>query len=185
MCRFVFVTLPKDVDLAPVQAALKPYKFKFSEQSNLPPEDLRRALTVGRITQSECDCGTVVGIGADRIAQEEADRVRSEERHINKLRREGWSEAKIARWKTQTNANQAYLYAQHHEMCKSRTDEAEKWALALRAVASYLGNRPVGLYHFWAGGRRASVQDSTEYRISQLTAEVVINVAERVHHIFS
>ncbi|OWY71114.1 hypothetical protein B7486_10935 [cyanobacterium TDX16] len=184
MCTYVFVTLPKDIDLAPVQAALKPYRFKFSAESNLPPEDLRRSCTVGRITQAQCDCGTVVGMGADRVEKEESDRMNDQNRHIDKLRRKGWSEAKIARWKTQTDANLSYTHAQRHLECESRSEEAETWANALRAVASFIGNRPVGLYHYWAGGRRATVQETREYRISQLTGEAIINASERVHHIF-
>lgn len=184
MCTYVYVTLPKDTDLAPVQAALKPFRFEFSENRSQSPRELQGTHLTGRITQAQCDCGTVVGMGADRVEKEEGDRIHDQNQYIDKLRRKGWSEAKIARWKTQTEANLSYTHAQHHLECESRMDEAEKWANALRAVASFIGDRPVGLYHYWAGGRRATVRETREYRINQLTGETIINASERVHHVF-
>jgi len=185
MCTFVFVTLPKDIDLAPVQAALKHYRFEFSEDRIGSPRELQGTQLIGRITQGSCDCGTVVGMGADRVEKEQIDRVHDQNRHIDKLRRKGWSEAKIARWKLQTDANLSYTQAQRHLQCESRMDEAETWANALRAVAGIIGNRPVGLYHYWAGERRPTVEATREYRMTQLTAETIINAVVRTHHVFT
>jgi hypothetical protein len=99
MCRFVVATLPARVDPARVEARFVAHGLALRPLANaslarqLPPGERCFVTTAGH-----CDCDTPLGLRArDPAASDDA-------RAVAQLRKQGWSEAKIARWREQARA---------------------------------------------------------------------------------
>src|SRR5687768_8778719 len=95
MCHYITATLPQSVDTDSVAPIFRSHKFAFDLISNphvsaqLEAGDLYLLTTTGH-----CDCGTALGSLNVRGPQDDL----SHERELKKFRKQGWSEAKIARW---------------------------------------------------------------------------------------
>ncbi|MFM7731950.1 MAG: hypothetical protein ACKO6F_00475 [Cyanobium sp.] len=116
--------------------ALKPQSNPALEAQLLPGE--RLLLT----TAGHCDCGTALG-ALERNAALLERRLRSEERREATLRRQGWSAARIQRWRHQRQNLGSGLHSQ-----AAVTD----WERLLAALLSQPRTPYVGLLLHWYGG---------------------------------
>lgn len=95
MCHYITATLPHEVELKSVAQIFDSHKLGFELISNphvaeqIDPQAWY-ILTTGK----HCDCGTAVG----SLALQRTAKVLSYDREVMKLRKQGWSEAKIRRW---------------------------------------------------------------------------------------
>jgi hypothetical protein len=147
MCLYITAVLPAAADgsaLAGIAArhgrVLKPL-LNPAVQARLEAGE-RYFLT----TPGHCDCGTA--LGAIRRHEEHAEASHSKaDAEERKLRRKGWSEAKLARWKAQRT---------DHEQSVQRKAEREEstlpWLLLLDEMLQSGATPFVGLLlHFYAG----------------------------------
>ncbi len=116
--------------------ALRPQSNSTLEAQLLPGE--RLLLT----TAGHCDCGTALGALERNAAQLERRR-RSEERKEATLRRRGWDEARIQRWRHQQQNLGSGL--------PSQAGLAD-WERLLTALLSQPRTPYVGLLLHWYGG---------------------------------
>lgn len=98
MCTYIVVVLPKSADLAEIRRIFAAGKFGF-ELVPVPhalhavaPDDVLVLPSGGN-----CDCGTPLG----SLTRSSHNSPLRWDIHIEKLRKKGWSEAKIERWKQQ------------------------------------------------------------------------------------
>lgn len=101
MCRFITATLPATADAAALDAIARRHGRQLQPMSNESIErqiglDFRYFLT----TLGHCDCDTPLGRLAPERLRHQADPAEATRR----LRRKGWSEAKIARAQAQQQA---------------------------------------------------------------------------------
>ena len=95
MCHYITATIPNKDDVTSVASIFKSHGFGFELISNphvaqqIGAQD-RYILTSGKY----CDCGTALGSLSDRMPAKDLDL----EPQVRKLRKQGWSEAKIKRW---------------------------------------------------------------------------------------
>lgn len=96
MCFFIFAVLPKDADAEAVKANFRAHGRICVEAGGLS-DGLRAGLAPGErlfhTTPVHCDCGTPLG----QAASPGRDPAKAAEAMVARLRRKGWSEAKIAR----------------------------------------------------------------------------------------
>ena len=121
MCTFVLGTLPASAPLKNLERDF----FRFTEvkagsvASVLQPGEL-----FGRMTGRHCDCGTALGSAGkiDRAAERNREGI---EHKLYRLRRKGWSRARIDRWLAQVEADQ-------DRHAKAKADDAAQGARAWR-----------------------------------------------------
>ncbi len=163
MCHFITAVLPRSANhsaLAEIAArhgrALKPQRNPSVEEHLKPGEHY--FLT----TKCHCDCGTT--LGALRRAESKFERRKSAaEKEESKLRRKGWSEAKIKRWKEQK--------AEHLAKLKS-TQDATDWEDLLRDMLNSRQTPFVGLLLHWYSSsieERIELQGREDVKVSAET----------------
>ncbi len=139
MCHFIKLVLPSQADVPALRKIVKRHGRVLEPISEarvdreLAPGD-QAFLTTGR-----CDCGT--GLANRKSKRREHD----EDREVARLRREGWSEAKIQRWREQRGEAVA---RKAQAKAKSRGQEVDDW----RALVSDLLDAKVdhvGLLVHW------------------------------------
>lgn len=147
MCRFITATLPIAADVAALDAIARRHGRQFMPMANASigrqiGPDLRYFLT----TLGHCDCDTPLGRLAPQRLRHQADPAEVAQR----MRRKGWSEAKIAR-------------AQAQQQAKCESDGTARAALAawvalIGEVLAYDGHTRIGLLlHDYHGALDADI----------------------------
>lgn len=143
MCHFITAVLPGSANLSALAEIASRHGRALKPQRNLSVEEhLKPGEHYFLTTQSHCDCGTT--LGALRRADSKLERRKSAaEKQESKLRRKGWSEAKIKRWKEQK--------AEHLAKLKS-TQNATDWEHLLIDLLNLRQTPFVGLLLHWYSG---------------------------------
>ncbi len=101
MCRYISADLPGSADLSALAGVLARHGRALKLQRNPALEaQLRPGEQLLLTTAGHCDCGTALG-ALERNAAGLERRRRSLDRKEVTLRRRGWSEARIRRWRNQ------------------------------------------------------------------------------------
>ena len=101
MCHFISAVLPGSADLSALAGVMAHHGRALKPQSNPALEaQLQPGEQLLLTTAGHCDCGTALG-ALERNAARLERRRRSSERKEASLRRRGWSEARIRRWREQ------------------------------------------------------------------------------------
>src|SRR5688572_29469897 len=127
MCHFITAALPAGADAEAVASLFKSYRRALEPVDNdwvvaqLPAGD-RYFLT----TRGYCDCGTSLG-----SLTRQCEAPRSPEDEVRKLKRKGWSEAKIERWRAEKLAAGERARDRQEAMAQHMSEDAESWAALL------------------------------------------------------
>lgn len=177
MCHFITATVPGDADLKQVRAVIAAHKRGFQRLANshlqpqLPPGDQYLGLT-----WRMCDCGTVLGC----LASQEEDSAKPGMRETEKLRRKGWSQARIERWTGERERSRE----KRGQAQEQRLAEAQGWLDFLRALLSSGGVAHVGLLlHWYRTGpeeERFAIQRTETVRVDEVTPEALMRIEEDV-----
>jgi hypothetical protein len=173
MCHFIKLVLPAQPDVSALRDIVKRHGRALEPISEarvdreLPTGDQAFLTTTGH-----CDCGT--RLANRRLKRREHD----QDREVARLRREGWSEAKIQRWREQRGEAVA---RRARAKAKSKEQEVEDW----RALVSDLLDAKVdhvGLLVHWVTDdiRRGPVLPR-----ANLNAETMSNLDENVLYTFT
>ncbi|TXH65277.1 MAG: hypothetical protein E6Q88_14105 [Lysobacteraceae bacterium] len=105
MCQFITAVMPADADAGALRKIFRAHGRAFGEYANPAlMAQLPRGERCVWTTQGHCDCGTPLGAyPKEKVAATEHRR----SERIARLRRRGWSEAKIARALDQHDAAEA------------------------------------------------------------------------------
>lgn len=142
MCRFVTATLPADADHAALAAIAQRHGRRLLPISN-PSIDrqigpgLRHYLT----TPGHCDCDVLIG-------RRLRERAKDTDAAIQRLRRKGWSEAKIER----------ALAQQQGKRAQRVVESTAPWLAFTRDMLSQTKNTQMGLLmHHYSGALDADI----------------------------
>lgn len=172
MCYFIKLVLPARADVPALREIVERHGRVLEPISEprvdreLPPGDQ------AYLTTARCDCGTRLVNGKSNAREHDEDR------DLARLRREGWSEAKIQRWREQ-RGDAARRRAEAR--AKPRELEAEEWrALVSDLLAARVDH--VGLLVHWVTDhvRRGPLLPS-----ASLNTETVSNLEENVLYTFT
>jgi hypothetical protein len=172
MCHFIKLVLPAKADVSALRDIVKRHGRALEPVSaprvdrELPTGDQAFLTTAGR-----CDCGT-------RLPNRRSKRREHDEDREARLRREGWSEAKIQRWREQRGEDAA---RKAEAKAKPKEQEVEDW----RALVSDLLDAKVdhvGLLVHWVTD---DVQRGPVLPRASLNTETMSNLEENVLYTFT
>jgi hypothetical protein len=181
MCHYITATLPQVVEPNSVAPIFKSHGLGFKLISNphvsqqTDPGDWY-ILT----TRRHCDCGTALG----SLNHQGIDKFVTYERHLEKFRQQGWSEAKIQRWLEQKH--QTKLRHQHEDESRAQgnTHELDQWVAFFNDLLTSGHTRSCGLLlHSYRGSiesERISIQRREKLRLTVLNSERLMKVEEDV-----
>ena len=146
MCIHIVATLPGCIDRTRAADVFKHHNLAFTEITNphvasqITPGDLQI-----QPTRWGCDCGTPLGSAneATGSTDSEASALAREVSALARLRRQGWSEAKIERWledKARTKAREDRIREQASRASEYHDLSAQEW---VDFIKDLLGSRSV------------------------------------------
>lgn len=143
MCFFISAILPGSANFGVLAGVMERYGRALKPQSNPALEaQLQPGERLLLTTAGHCDCGTALGALQRNAALLERRR-RSDERKEASLRRRGWRESRIQRWR-----NQQQNVSSGHDPQAELTD----WERLLTDLLSQPRTPSVGLLLHWYGG---------------------------------
>lgn len=148
MCHFVTTTLAGGMTDAEADAVARRHGRVFERLEN--PHVLRQLAERERyfVTREKaCDCGTALG------SARESPLVRADlGKQVAKLRRKGWSETKIERWKRDRRKSEDDQNRRFHAEAERLRSDTETWLALLGELLASREVRSVGvLLHWYAG----------------------------------
>lgn len=145
MCTFLSLTVNASADPVAVQMTVDRLGFRFVDAPH--PKGLPTGRRYLAHDSEHCDCGTSVGsaFGPDAPSYLPSD--------LSKLRKQGWSEARIARWTEQKLAAEAKNERAEADQLQAAHQDLVSWVGLIRALLDTPTVRLVGLMHdFYASG---------------------------------
>lgn len=181
MCHYLTAALPESADLPKLRPLLKAHRQVLRPavnawvQAQLPP-----GAQYLSCTSKHCDCGTAVGWSAyheQRLPPPD---------DAEKLRRKGWSEARIQR-----RLEERERAVEKSNLARSEgtpREEAERWAAYIRAVLGSGEAAWFGLLLHWYCGNveteRIRIRETIAVPPNRLDADTVLRVSEDAFYRF-
>lgn len=177
MCLYITATLPRGANLDCVAPIFGTYKLSFKTISN--PHVLRQ-LHPGDVyistTSRHCDCGSVLGSLGGRNGNEPE----GYEHELKKLRRKGWSEAKIRRWLGQKEQTKEKHVREDESRVGCEMPVARYWVDFISAVLNSKCTDRVGIllhfYHTDVEGERIKLLGNERVKLEGLTPRVLMEM---------
>jgi hypothetical protein len=173
--------MPNKDDAESVAAMFKSHGFGFELISNphvaqqIGPQDWY-ILTSGKY----CDCGTALGSLSNRVQDKAIDF----EPQVRKLRKQGWSEAKIKRWLEQKEQTKERHLREDEALAKGGDPELDRWIMLFEELINVRQIPKMGLllhwYHGSVEGARIKIQRRERLRLSEVTPERLMKIEEDV-----
>jgi hypothetical protein len=172
MCDFINLVLPAQADIDTLRLVVEGHGRVL--EPNPEPRVARELSAEERayLTTRICDCGTK--LAARRVRSREHD----EDREAARLRRDGWSEAKIRRWREQRSEA---IVRKTEARERSRQDEVAMW-IALIGELLDAKVAHVGLLVHWATD---GVQRGPVLPRGRLNVETLASLEKNVLYTFS
>lgn len=186
MCHFVTATLPRSADAGAVASQFAAAGRGFVVIANRHLESqIDRGDQYYLTTAGRCDCGTVLG----SLADSGRDPGRDVEQEVAKLRRRGWSEAKVGRWRLQVEGDRVRRRREERGQAGRGVPSAGQWVTLVREVLGSGATPRIGLLlHWYAGGvesERIQLKSQRQVPRSELTPELLMRMDEDVLYEFS
>lgn len=128
-----------------------------------------------------CDCGTHLGLAT---RTKSPDNLRVEKREVDKLKKKGWSETKIKRWRTDRENTIQKDKVRYDRIANGVDIDIENWINYLSKVFNKTKIQHFGLLlHWYKGGlesERINIKDRIQIRIFELTADTLLKMEEDV-----
>lgn len=184
MCHYITATLPAGVDPQVIAPIFQRHQRKLEALGNSIvlgqlPRGEQYFLTTGKF----CDCGTALGSQLRRTVEH------SPEDEIPKLKRKGWSAAKIDRWLNDKRSARERQQLAREEQAQLDTPDAESWQALLQEVLDTTSTQHVGLLLHWYHGsveeERITIQEIVRVPIDKATPEFLMQIAENVVYCFT
>jgi hypothetical protein len=149
MCYYITAILPEAAELNRLRPIARNHALALKPFKNASLQELLSRYEHAFSTASGgCQCGTV--LGSERQMRERVDRPHGDvERKIVRLRKTGWTEAKIERWREQHLAVDSRNQRVISEHTGQRSPEADAWVDFVKQ-AIFLGGAPsIGILLHW------------------------------------
>jgi hypothetical protein len=165
MCTYITVVVPEGTDEERARELFKRHGLRFDVYKETPPA-IRTSICA--TTCGHCDCGTALGNerAAEMAAEDPAEQ-------IPKLRKKGWSEAKIERWL----ADKTRRPDRHVE--RNERELAQWIALIPDVLESEVANKIGVFVHFYNEPTSADVIKRIEQvPLDRLSSELLVTMAD-------
>jgi len=188
MCYFILLIAEADADVHKMREIAAPYGLQlpaFVNTSLARQTQGSHALFANRYN---CDCGTPLG-DAWRLADEPTD-AQKQQHEIQKLKRKGWSDARIKRWKQdrQVVAKRENRLQHDREKKHETTLGLDEWKSLLTDLIEAVGGTTL-LLHMFSGSASDEDIHIQERRIvhgpGRITDGLLLNVVEDVLYHFT
>jgi hypothetical protein len=185
MCHYITATVKKSTPLEVLSEIAKSHGLHFIDIKNeFVEQQLPQGTTYLWKKSSHCDCGTALGCMNLRNQQTETDR----EGETKRLRRKGWSEAKIQRWIEEKEKASDKKESRNELYRQSQEPRAEEWVKFLKdAVANpAVGEFGLLLHFYKTGPERETIelkrQETTS--VHTLSPDFLMTIDEDVLYVF-
>lgn len=187
MCHFITCLVAPGVSLLELQPLCSKYGMLFKSIDNpfvsaqLPPGQYVRA------TQSVCDCGTP--LGSSYAKENQKSLAEGESAHavaVAKLKKKGWSQAKIDRWQAEkeTAAERSSL-----QRAYSSGADLNSWCQFIKAFLTASEGKALGLILHWYSGslddEKIQINSIERIPVSNELEKNLLSVREDVLYLFS
>lgn len=179
MCHYITAIVPKQADIQALNRIGQPYGLTFSPLENDSVEKQLRSDQQYLWKESKfCDCGTAFGA----FALDGNKKPDTYKKDLKKLRKKGWSEAKIQKW-LDNKARTEQKEVRSEEWSKKKYEQdAQVWIqflteLSTKNICSYLGL----MFHWYAGDletERIQILQTHPSGLDQLNEEVIFHFLE-------
>lgn len=136
-------------------------------------------------TRGVCDCGTEIGVSA-RIRTTLPDRAPDLSREIQKLKKRGWSDAKVDRWVGQAMADSAKKHNEAADRLTGPHPEVARWIQFVTAVLTGKHADWIGILLHWYEGNvstEAIAQGNRRWlSLAELTEGYLLHAEEDTLH---
>jgi hypothetical protein len=185
MCHFITATLPRKVELGLVAPIFESHKLGFKLIANRHiAEQIESGNSYILTTRGQCDCGTVLGShnNADDHGSVGSDR------ELKKLRKQGWSEAKIQRWIEQKEQTKVRNVLKEEADAQADLPLAEHWIRFITDLLESGYTSKFGLLlHWYHGGvenERIQIQSTEKVTLTELSPGQLTRMKEDVLYEF-
>ena len=133
-----------------------------------------------------CDCGTLLGSLSEKNTQQAK---KADESEIKKLRRKGWSEAKIQRLMNERNKKEERYTEDLEQRKTSAQNGIQEWIDFCKKLFEITPIKTFGILLHWYGGGISNERINLKGRISidksELTAKNLLEIEEDTLYIIS
>lgn len=150
MCYYITGTLSPESDVGAVRRIAKQHLLRWEPiENSFVLSQLGAGYGYYLTTRGMCDCSTELG-SHFRLDQQATPA--DPERKTKKLRKQGWSEVKIARWIADQNAVSDRKRLRREELKQVDGPEVKRWIEFVGEVLRRRHTRSIGvLLHFYSG----------------------------------
>ena len=181
MCHFITAVLPASAPIDALDAIAREHGRAFTPLANASITEQLGAGIRYFATSSACDCGTPLGAA---LRTGRGRRAPDAETQRERMRKQGWSAAKIERAMAQRNDRLGEKQAAAQAQEQLAVDD---WLGFLRAILASRATPTIGLLlHFYDGPLSARIDLEGREAVSRdaLTAERLAQVREDVLYVF-
>lgn len=180
MCHFILSTIPPNVDQEIILRTIKKYHRDYRPaEHNLSGEIIHKDDKLYYTTKGHCDCGTPLGTGNNSRSKGPS------KRDLSKLRRKGWSEAKISRWVDQWMKNIKKDNRKLSEYDRSTTPEITEWKELVIDILSQKEIVRFGLVLVWSPKSKITIDSVKQISLDNLDIDVLRCMEENVLYEFT
>ena len=185
MCHFITATLPQsaNIDLATQVFRSHELGFKVVHNPHVTPQ-LNPGETYILTTRGHCDCGTALGALNRRGPSLDL----TYEGEAAKLRKQGWSGAKVQRWLKQKRELEDKRKKEVNTHAQEAMADAERWVNLVRDLLQSGHANKVGVllhrYHGAVEMERVNISERRKVRLADLSTEYVMRMSEDILYEF-
>ncbi len=177
MCLYITATLPRDAKLSCIAPIFESHHLSFEAISNpYVLEQLHPGDVYISTTSRHCDCGSVLG----SLGRRDGEEPEGYGHELKKLKRKGWSEAKIRRWLEQKEQTKEKHVRRDEARATNQTPVAQYWVDFISAV---LGSKCIGrvgillhFYHMDVEGERIKILGNESVKLDELTPRLLMEM---------
>jgi hypothetical protein len=170
MCTYIMTVLPAGTDLEPAREDYKMFGLNFWVQKERPPAISTHDAYVG--TAGFCDCGAA--LGSSNVSHRP---IKPPDEQLPKLKKRGWSEAKIERW---LDEKRTHLAGDIRRADERTVRELARWhAFIEHALESRLASQIGVFVHSYNKGFGADIiRNIVRVPLRMLSPELLRNIAD-------
>lgn len=180
MCYFVVAALPSQADLEPISEVFEKHGRKLASvdlEIYGPSIPDNRGLYF--TCKCMCDCDTPIGSRANGRAQRGPS-----DRELSKLKKKGWSQAKIDRWIESKKSSLIEKERKRLSDEKSTASGIDQWIDLIRDAVGLRCLNKLGLILIWSPRRRNHLSKKITVSLSELSSDLLREVEENVLYDF-
>lgn len=187
MCHAIYITLPLESNAEAVRTIVKRHGRALLPVGHTMKHETVIGERLYGTKRFGCDCGTFIGILANAESGVPSHADTSHARDLAKLRRKGWSEAKVARWLWEKE-NQKEKEARSAEVRRATyrgKGNVNNWLELIRESLESDATPSIGLLLLWEGGKDGTkILGRTNVALSELREDILLQAREGVVYTF-